>query len=71
MSLAKHIGNQVRQARKHAGITQAELAEAMQRTRSAIIDIEAGRRHITAEHLWQIAQILSCPISFFFPDNQN
>jgi transcriptional regulator with XRE-family HTH domain len=43
--MIKHLGARVALARKHAGLTQAQLAAQIGVSRTALIAIESGRTH--------------------------
>lgn len=51
------LKDRLKQARKHAGITQAKLAEAINTSQGSIADLESGRNKSTT-NLLQIANIL-------------
>lgn len=57
MDLQK-LGNQIREAREAAGMTQQELAEKTGTARSNISRLEAGRQSPSYETLSKIAQAL-------------
>jgi transcriptional regulator with XRE-family HTH domain/Zn-dependent peptidase ImmA (M78 family) len=56
------IGRRVREARLVAGLSQAELAEAVGLERSMIAKVEAGTRHVNALELIRLASILVLPL---------
>ncbi|MBK1725561.1 helix-turn-helix domain-containing protein [Halorhodospira neutriphila] len=49
---------QIRQARRQAGLTQAQLAEQLGVAQSGISRIESGERPVTVEMLQAIAEAL-------------
>ena len=57
----------LRQARKDAGMTQVEVAEAMGRPQSYLTKCELGERRIDPIELHEFAQIYGKPISYFLP----
>ena len=65
--IAVVIGARIREARINKGLTLSELA-----TQSHVPDlqsVEAGKRRVDAEQLWDISQCLDRQVSFFFSDN--
>lgn len=56
------IGIRVRAARKASGLTQARLAEAVNRTVEAISNIERGRSLPPLDLLDAIARVLGCSL---------
>src|SRR4051812_2515307 len=66
--LYAHIGRNVREARKSAGLTQADLADAVGMTRSSIANLEAGRQRIPVHLLVWIGEILGASPRDLLPD---
>lgn len=58
LSVPQRVGQRVREARKAAGMTQAELGEEIGVTGAAIAHLEAGTRDTTVTRLTAIAQVL-------------
>jgi transcriptional regulator with XRE-family HTH domain len=59
------LGTRVAQARKHAGLTQAQLADQTGVSRNALIWIETGRTQSpSAEHIRNIAVALGVTTDF-------
>ncbi|HEX3778613.1 MAG TPA: helix-turn-helix domain-containing protein [Pseudonocardiaceae bacterium] len=50
------LGGRIAQARQAAALTQAELADHLNLTRSSVANIEAGRQAILAERVVQIGE---------------
>jgi transcriptional regulator with XRE-family HTH domain len=63
------VGNLIRQAREDNGMSQSELAKALNRRQGTISDIENGKSEIGILTLVQFAVELQKPISYFFPDS--
>ena len=61
------MGKLIRQAREEKGISQAQLAQAMNRYQATISDIENGKSDISILTLAQFALELQKPLSFFIP----
>src|ERR687893_934400 len=56
------IGNLIRDARKHRGLTQAQLAELLSTSQSAINRIEKGHQNLSLEMLARIGAALDSEI---------
>ena len=56
------IGNLIRDARKHRGLTQAQLAERLATSQSAINRIEKGHQNLSLEMLARIGAALDSEI---------
>ena len=63
--VSKMIGSQVKKARTDKHLTQQQLADILQKTRSAVVDIEAGRRQLNVKNLLTLSEILDKPMCFF------
>ena len=63
------IAERIKTARKEMGLTQAELAEYLNRTPSNVSDIERCRVQINAEDLFFISQVLQKPITYFYGED--
>jgi UDP-N-acetylglucosamine 1-carboxyvinyltransferase len=57
-----HVGSLVRSARQHRGLTQAQLAERLATSQSAIHRIEQGAQNVSLEMLTRIGAALDSPI---------
>jgi UDP-N-acetylglucosamine 1-carboxyvinyltransferase len=56
------IGGLIRDARKHRGLTQTQLAEVLGTSQSAVHRIEAGNQNLSLEMVTRIAEALDSPI---------
>ncbi|TGK12241.1 XRE family transcriptional regulator [Leptospira fletcheri] len=56
----------LKKARKEAGFTQVEVAEALGEPQSYVSKIEAGDRRIDVIEFWALAKIYRKPLDFFF-----
>ena len=56
------IGNLIRDARKHRGLTQAQLADLLSTSQSAINRIEKGHQNLSLEMLARIGEALDSEI---------
>lgn len=63
------MGELIRQARENIGLSQADLAKALNRRQGTISDIENGKSDISITTLVQFAIELKKPISYFFPES--
>ena len=60
------IGKRIERYRKHKGWTQQNLADSMEMSRSAITQIEQGKRNVTVPELFRFSNKLEFPVSDFF-----
>jgi len=61
-----HVGKRIRQRRWMNGTTQQQLAEAVGIKFQQIQKYETGMNRVSASRLWDIANVLAVPVSFFF-----
>lgn len=61
-----HVGKRVRHRRWMVGMTQQQLAERVGIKFQQIQKYETGMNRISASRLWDIADALDVPVSFFF-----
>jgi transcriptional regulator with XRE-family HTH domain len=61
-----HVGKRVRHRRWMLGVTQQQLAERVGIKFQQIQKYETGMNRISASRLWDIAEALEVPVSFFF-----
>lgn len=61
-----HVGKRVRHRRWMVGMTQQQLADKVGIKFQQIQKYETGMNRISASRLWDIAEALEVPISFFF-----
>jgi transcriptional regulator with XRE-family HTH domain len=62
------LGRRIRAARKHAGLTQAELAASISLSRTSVTNIERGRQQILLHTLYDIASTLRIDPANLLPD---
>jgi transcriptional regulator with XRE-family HTH domain len=60
------VGNRVRLRRMLIGMSQEKLGELLGLTFQQVQKYEKGVNRIGAGRLWQVAQILSVPINYFY-----
>jgi len=63
-ALALEVGEQIRDAREHGGLTQRELATRMGTSQAAVARLEAGGVGATLTTLQKVATALNLNISF-------
>lgn len=61
-----HVGKRIRHRRWLVGMTQQQLAESVGIKFQQIQKYETGMNRVSASRLWDIANSLSVPVSFFF-----
>jgi len=61
-----HVGKRVRHRRWMVGMTQQQLGEAVGIKFQQIQKYETGMNRVSASRLWDIANVMEVPISFFF-----
>lgn len=63
------LGSRIRIARRDAGMSQGQLAQALNTTQSAISLYEAGQRSVGIDMLLNVAKILNRPLHYFLGDD--
>lgn len=61
-----HVGKRVRHRRWMVGMTQQQLAEKVGIKFQQIQKYETGMNRVSASRLWDMAEALEVPVSFFF-----
>ncbi|MFV2035120.1 MAG: helix-turn-helix domain-containing protein [Halocynthiibacter sp.] len=61
-----HVGKRVRHRRWMVGVTQQQLAEKVGIKFQQIQKYETGMNRVSASRLWDISEVLSVPVSYFF-----
>lgn len=61
-----YVGRRLRQRRVAMGLTQAELAGKVGVRFQQIQKYETGANRISASRLWDVAEVLQAPVSYFF-----
>ncbi len=62
----RHVGNRIRERRVMLGLSQQQLAQMIGVTYQQAHKYERGLNRISAGRLYEIAQVLGVPISWFF-----
>jgi transcriptional regulator with XRE-family HTH domain len=63
------LGQRIRAARRDAGLSQGQLAGALNTTQSAISLYEAGQRSVGIDMLLNVARILNRPLHYFLGED--
>lgn len=58
------IANRIREARKMAGLSQAQVAKMLSLHRPSVSEIEAGNRSVSAEEMAKLAEIFDVSMSW-------
>ncbi len=61
-----HLGRRLRRRRRLLGLTQQQLADGVGIRFQQIQKYECGANRISAARLWQLAQALDVPVSYFY-----
>lgn len=61
-----HVGKRIRRQRWINGTTQQQLAEAVGVKFQQIQKYESGMNRVSSSRLWDIANAVSVPVTFFF-----
>jgi transcriptional regulator with XRE-family HTH domain len=65
-AIDEHLGRRLRQRRRQLGLTQDAVARSGGMQFQLIQKYECGAAAMSAGRLWQLATLLSVPISYFF-----
>ena len=60
------IGRRLKEARTNCGLTQEAAADAVGIARTAVVNIEAGKRSLSTLELSQFAKLYHRPVTYFF-----
>lgn len=63
------LGQRIRSAREKQGLSQVELATALDLGQRAISELENGNRKLAVTDLPRMAEVLGVPILYFFGDD--
>ena len=64
IELRKIISSRLAIARKHSGLSQAQVAHQLSLPRPSITEIEAGRRRVSAEEMVQFADLYQVDLNW-------
>jgi transcriptional regulator with XRE-family HTH domain len=67
-SIDVRVGNRLRLRRTALGVSQEELGRRLDLTFQQIQKFESGSNRISASYLFEIANALEVPVSYFFED---
>lgn len=65
----QNLGQEIRAARERLGMTQEQLAVALQLTRTSVTNIEKGRQRILVHTLVSLASLLKIRPEHLLPDS--
>ncbi|MEA5600431.1 MULTISPECIES: helix-turn-helix domain-containing protein [unclassified Nostoc] len=65
------IASRIREARKMAGLSQAQVAQTLGLHRPSISEIEAGKRNASAEEITKLAEIFDVSVSWLLGEGAN
>lgn len=68
MNIKKRIGDNIRIARKEAGLNQEELADMLNLSRTSMVNIEKGRQALTIPKLLSISKITGFSLASIIGD---
>jgi transcriptional regulator with XRE-family HTH domain len=63
-----HVGARIRLRRRLRGLSMEKLGRATGVTYQQLQKYETGANRVSPSRLWQLAKVLSVPVSFFFGD---
>lgn len=69
MDVYEKVGAKIKYARKAKGLKQQEFAKELNLSRASMVNIEAGRQHITLDKLVKICELTGFKISEFLEDS--
>ncbi|MFK7876611.1 MAG: helix-turn-helix domain-containing protein, partial [Paracoccaceae bacterium] len=61
-----HVGKRIRQRRWLIGMTQQQLGDSVGIKFQQIQKYETGANRVSASRLWDVAEALDVPVTFFF-----
>lgn len=61
-----HVGRKIRDRRRHDGMTQRQLADAVGVNFQQMQKYETGLNRVSASRLWRIAEVQDAHISYYF-----
>ena len=61
-----HLGKRLRRRRRLLGLTQQQLADAVGVRFQQIQKYECAANRMSAARLWQLAEVLEVPVSYFY-----
>jgi transcriptional regulator with XRE-family HTH domain len=64
---ARIVGQEVRRARKEAGLTQAEVAARLETSPTYVTNVEAGRLNLTLGQLTRVAAAIGADVHVSMP----
>lgn len=65
------VGRRIRSHRRARGLTQEQLADDVDLSRTSITNIEQGNQPVSAWLLWRLSGILGCSIDELLPSEEH
>jgi len=65
-TIDRHVGQRTLERRKALGLTQRDVAAAIDVSYAQIQKYESGANAMSASRLWQMSIALDVPVSYFF-----
>ena len=62
------VGNRMRELRRRAGLTQTQVADAASLSRFFYLEVEAGHRTLSLDHVFAIADALGVSVHELFTE---
>lgn len=62
----RDLGRRIRETREAAGLSQAQLSELSGLAKSYLGEVERGRRNISVDALWALAEVFEATPAVFF-----
>ena len=66
--IAVAIGKRIKERREYLGMSQLEIGAPLEMGRSNVAQIESGGIKISAVWLARLADVLRCPVAYFYGD---
>jgi transcriptional regulator with XRE-family HTH domain len=63
-----HVGNRIKHKRKSLGLSLSDLGKKVNLSYQQIQQYEKGENRVSASVLFELAQALKCPVSYFFEE---
>ncbi len=65
-ALDKRVGQNLQRLRRRIGLSTATVATALKISAAELRRFEQGEKRVGPRRLWQLSQILDCPLAAFF-----
>ncbi|MEY8559564.1 helix-turn-helix transcriptional regulator [Jeotgalicoccus halotolerans] len=68
--LRQHVANKIKKLRERNGLTQQDVAIALDTTKQTISRYETGERKANQDVLYELSKVFKCSIDDFFPERE-